>query len=222
MAIAACKKAFESDATYTITGKMLTDCSGEPLANYGIRLRYKSGGPLDPKESTVLGIDTTDAQGNFTFSNIPVKYKSSLAIFHDISNEDLTIWWSGSVDVRQDGDVVDLGNFYGSHSDVALTKFNIDITKFNSFDTLYIGQGWNNYNYLYPISDNIIFEFGRNYNVPGRANETDSFKIFWGIGRIFYDSLSKNHYQTPDSKYHTFKCRAYTCNVEDTIVFSIP
>src|SRR5690606_2215757 len=100
---------------------------------------------------------TTDLQGNFTFTDIPVKYNSSLYLTHVIDAENL-VRWADNFETGyglQDGQVVDLGTFYEQQILYTMAKLKIDKSKFASTDTLYVGDGMGNYNLYYPIPDQV-------------------------------------------------------------------
>ncbi len=76
-----CNKIFGVNGTYTIRGRFLKDCNGEPIANYAIRLEQNGG--LFSK-SRDLAKDTTDANGYYEFTNIPINNKADFEVLHDI------------------------------------------------------------------------------------------------------------------------------------------
>src|SRR5690606_23609184 len=111
-----CKKILGSDGTYSIKGKMLRDCSGAPFAIYNLRLHHQ-GGPItyDSRDWTT----TTDLDGNFVFSNIPIKYNGA---FRMLDDEGKTWWLEGGILIINK-DIIDIGTFYGEQKIFTVAKF---------------------------------------------------------------------------------------------------
>ena len=73
-----------TDSTYSLTGRMLKDCSGEPYANYSLTFYIPGDGMFTKK--AVLGTVSTDDKGYFKLSNIPSNKNSNINLQH------ITIW----------------------------------------------------------------------------------------------------------------------------------
>ena len=216
-----CNKIFGVNGTYTIRGRFLKDCNGEPIANYGIRLEQNGG--LFSK-SRDLAKDTTDANGYYEFTNIPINNKENLEVLHDIKWDQVTNWGGtrGSLGNIKDGDVI-TWNFYGSYQINVLLKLDIDASSFNPNDTLYIGRDKDNFKILYPIPTKSILTFNRNILVPSLSQLPTGglFYINWGVGKNFYDSLNKPN-TLIDVDNYTLKAKPTICVMPDTSYFTIP
>src|SRR5690606_5338084 len=177
------KKILGWDGNYTIQGKLLKNCGGEPITNYPLKLVYYGG--FNNSDYTEW-VSTTDTNGNFSFT-IPVNRNKNLEIYHDI----YTIPWGGGIMPSvppQNGDTVNWGAFYEKLE--LTTNLKIEIKLNNSLsDTLYIGMG-GSYQILHPITNVAFFSFNQTYS---RTQHIDSLTntYYWGIGKSFYDSLTR-------------------------------
>lgn len=216
-----CKKALISSGwTYSIKGKMLQDCNGTPIANYDLQLKYKSAGPLD-EPSKILGTTTTDAQGNFTISGIPIEYLNSLYLQHVVNANDVDNWWySGSVKrPANDNEVVDLGTFYGEYELNSVVKLDIDNTKFGTNDTLYVGN-LGDFRALYPIPTTTILTFSKSQMNSLVWFYEKGLGLQWGIGKAYYNSLNTPN-PPSDWELHRFFAKQTLCGYGDTTYYKI-
>ncbi len=213
-----------TDSTYSLTGRMLKDCSGEPYANYSLTFYIPGDGMFTKK--AVLGTVSTDDKGYFKLSNIPSNKNSNINLQHIIDANYVTTWGSfnipDSANIYDDGAVYDLGDYYGEYTKNSIVKISIDTNSFSVLDTLYIGFGSNNYITIYPIPDAYTYI----YTSDGSNNRSASIKkeLFriWGIKKSVYQNIFSQNSSSELVKLHTIKSTITTCTYPDTTYYSIP
>jgi len=218
-----CNPITQTDSTYSLTGRMLKDCSGDPYKNYSLTF-YIPGAGLGQK-TTELGTVSTDDKGYFKLSNIPSNQSANIYLKHTIDANYVTTWGSftipGSANIYDDNAVYDLGDYYGEFSLNAVTSILIDNSSYNNQDTLYIGYHSNHFQVISPIPDKFIYKFKKS----GKGSRQDSYPseeyITWGIGKTFFDSLYIPGAVANKDDYKFFTKLSF-CTYPDTTYYSIP
>ena len=171
--------------TYTVSGRLLQDCSGAPIAGRRLRVAVSYSpdiffGPLtDDIQSAGTGV--TNAEGNFSFT---INAQPGWDGF-ELVDEDSTANYT-SQSARADGDAIALGTIYRSTTRVGTLRIEVDSTLNGTTDTLYYGTA-HELHFLHPISAaTVSFTF-----LTGVAAVTampDTISIYWGITRAGFDS----------------------------------
>lgn len=205
---------------YSLTGTIITDCSGAPLAYDSLRVYYKGGGLLTNNSGyKVYGL--TDANGKFTL-NIPGKYSMSITVSYKAGKywNDIVKDYTAPVDGQNH--VADLETIYNVYDIFSVFRLNIDTSLYSNQDTLYIGQGHTNYKTIPPpVPSSLILTFKSSVNSSVQALPDSGFYICWGPRKEYYDSMVGGGHFPTDYERHKFYAPAAICQYPDTGYFSI-
>ncbi len=215
---------FTTDSTYSLTGRMLKDCSGEPYKNYSLTF-YIPGNGLGQKK-TVLGTVSTDEKGSFILPNIPSNRSGNIHLKHTIDANYVTTWGNftipDSVNIYEDGAVYDLGDYYGVYTKKSLIKISIDPGSFDIWDTLYIGFGINHYSTIYPIPNEYLYDYSSNGSNIRVSSVKKELSRIWGVKKAIYQNSFVQNTSNEYIKLHTIKSIVTTCTYPDTTYYHIP
>ncbi len=212
-----------TDSTYSLTGRMLKDCSGEPYANYSLTFYIPGDGMFTKK--AVLGTVSTDDKGYFKLSNIPSNKNSNINLQHIIDANYVTTWGSfnipDSANIYDDGAVYDLGDYYGAFEEKTVIKFTIDNSSLLTSDSLFVGYNKNKYKVIFPIPSQYIYMHSITRSNARKNQLSKDDYLSWGIKRSFYDSLYIPNTGINVSDF-TIKTKIEICTYPDTTYYSIP
>src|SRR5262245_42587398 len=117
-----CRKNSNGRGTVTITGKLLQDCSGTPIAKMPLDFYLKSHNTMVGGESGIIGHTMTDSEGNFSVTGTNFG-DGGLSVYQDFNDPkghrfvyDYTI--SGG-----NGSIINLGNVYYMYDVSLAVKF---------------------------------------------------------------------------------------------------
>lgn len=150
----ACTK--KQKGTFIVKGRLTDSCGGKPLAFSRVRVNFARRVGFKPLIKHNVGIDTTDANGNFEMvcQNWD---KGEIDIIGPSPHiNDFTV--SG-----EEGRVYDFGEL-PHYSSVKATLKIIPLVAFSATDTLYIGDKW-----IHPIPSSIFTDY-----LTGAGNATEN------------------------------------------------
>jgi hypothetical protein len=220
-AFGGCSKIFKSNPnTFTVTGTLLEDCGGKPIANAPVRADMYGDHTFN---SDVLGIGNavTDANGHFSM-------KCSTTFFGHLVLGVNGVKYIENFAVSAKYPDIDFKNIYGLVQQAVYVKIIANGSSYSAKDTLFFYSDT-----LYPISNKAFLIrsswYGTNFidpsaingvNDPNNVLRNDTGLIIWGIG--WRDYLKASKFPLTPPYYHTIKYIRMGCAGTDTAVINIP
>lgn len=212
--------------TFTIQGRLVTDCSNVPVPNYDLIFSVPKG--YLNSSGKDIGECSTDSAGYFTVTcTNPGNYALELYHRDNPYSKGNPINHLGYF-ASEAGKTYNWGYIYNTVTQHAIIKINIQNTH-KPTDTLLIGTQTQEIGFLagdkrilYPMSGTSTQTYTVTY-----AGKTLPYSpyilIYYGIGRKDFDSaFYAYNANIPTPQYHVIKADAALCGYPDTTVVSIP
>lgn len=218
--LAACDK---QPRAITITGRLMEDCSGTPIAGRHLRVsNVDYSGWADKESNQNAGSGVTASDGTFSFS-IEASGVDEFELHDDDSGGSWLQSFNGPVAPNNTCDVGALYNRFEQQG-----TFTVRVTAtFPGTDTLYYGtsRSGDSIRILHPIVPatlrfmRAVSRSEAGYGAPLSFTKPDSTDIHWGIGRLAFDSSVSHLLQQGGNvrAYQRFRLALYPCAPGDGI-----